>query len=147
MELTFIKRSGKSDDLTIVRDGAVAETIICPKQGIIPHDMVHYVVESVLTHHGFLSLVKDGRAADFTISGTDVHESVERLVETFQAEMWGGSVPAADLIATYEHACDARGHAAAPVSRDDVEAIRNRLEDLTLQWAVLPVNGALSVRF
>ena len=118
MELTFIKLSGKSDDLTIVRDGGAAETIICPKQGIIPHDMVHYAVETVLAHGGFLSLVKDGQAADSTISGTDVHESVERLVETFQAEMWGGSVPAADLIATYEHACDARGHPADSVSPD-----------------------------
>jgi hypothetical protein len=83
MELTFTKRSGKSDDLTIVRDDGTAENIICPKQGIIPHDLVHYAVESVLAHHGFLSLVRDGQAADFSASGTDVHESVERLVETF----------------------------------------------------------------
>jgi hypothetical protein len=61
--------------------------------------------------------------------------------------MWSGSVSAADLIATYEHACDAREHSAAPVSREDVEAIRRRLEDLSLEWAAVPVNGALSVRF
>ena len=147
MELTFVKRSGKNDELTIVRDGKVAEKVVCPKQGIIPHDMVHYAVESVLAHHGFLSLVKAGQTAEFTTSGGDSEEAVERLVETLQAEMWGGRVSASDLLATYEHACDVRGHRAAAVSARDIEAVRSRIDELTLEWGALPLNGALTVRF
>lgn len=147
MELTFVKRSGKNDELTIVRSGKVAENVACPKQGIIPHDMVHYAIESVLAHHGFLSLVKAGQRADFTTGGADSEEAVERLVETFQAEMWGGRVSASDLIAVYEHACDARGHGAAAISARDIEAVRSRIDELTLEWGALPVNGALTVRF
>ena len=116
MRLTFTKRGGKHDDLVVERDGHAAETVTCPKQGIIPHDMVHYAVESTLAHRGFLSLVADGQSANFAAVGGEGEEAVERLVETFQAEMWGGRVPAADLLATYEHACEARGHAVAPVS-------------------------------
>ncbi|MFW7269302.1 hypothetical protein ACMAUO_15220 [Gluconacetobacter sp. Hr-1-5] len=147
MELTFVKRSGKHDELTIVRSGGATETIACPKQGIIPHDMMHYAVESVLAHRGFLSLAKEGQAAIFTTSGGDIEEAVERLVETFQAEMWGGRVPVADFLATYEHACTARGHGIAAISSHDVAAIRKRIDELTLQWAAIPQNGALTVRF
>jgi hypothetical protein len=147
MELTFTKGSGKYDTLTLVRSDGREERIMCPKQGIIPHDMVHYAVERALVHRGFLSLVEDGRGTDFATGGGDSEEAVERLVEAFQAEMWGGRVPAMDLIATYEHACAARGHGVAPVSVEDVEAIRATLDELTGAWAALSVGEALTLRF
>ncbi|MCC2979841.1 hypothetical protein [Sphingomonas sp. IC4-52] len=146
MDLTFVKRSGKFDELTIRRADATTETISCPKQGIIPHDMIHYAVESVLAHRGFLSLVAQGQTADYATSGGAHEEAIERLVETFQAEMWGGRVPAADLIATYEHACGARGHAIVAVAANDIAAIRDRLDELGRQWAGVPTNGTLTLR-
>ena len=145
MRLIFTKREGKHDDLVIERPGLEPETISNPKQGIIPHDMVHYAVESRLSHPGFLSLVAQGQAAGFAAAGGDSEEAIERLVETFQAEMWGGRVAAADLLATYAHACEARGHGAAPVSDADVEAIRGTLDELSEQWRQLPLNGSLTL--
>ena len=145
MRLTFTKLSGKYDDLAIERNGRSPEKLACPKQGIIPHDMVHFAVESTLSHGGFLGLVADGQAAAFTTVGGDSEEAIERLVEVFQAEMWGGRVPASELLATYEHACAARGHAAMPVSTADVEAIRERLDQLTEQWSQVPVNASLTL--
>ena len=145
MRLTFTKRDGKYDDLSIEREGRQLETIKCPKQGIIPHDMVHYAVESCLAHSGFLTLVAGGEAAAFTTTGGDAEEAVERLVENFQAEMWGGRVPAEELLASYELACEARGHPAAPVSVADVERIRARLDELTDRWAAVPLNGSLTL--
>jgi hypothetical protein len=147
MNLTFVKRTGKFDDLVITRSNGVPETIACPKQGIIPHDMVHYAVESVLAHRGFLSLVKDGSAASFAATGGDSEEAIERLVETFQAEMWGGRVRVADLIATYEHACAARAHGVAPVTPDAIEAIRLRLDELTKQWSELAPGEPMQLAF
>lgn len=144
--MIFTKRGGKHDDLTIVRDGGAAETIQCPKQGIIPHDMVHYAVESVLTHQGLLSLVRRGEALAFATAGGASEEAMERLVETFQAELWSGRVPTHEVIATYEHACEARGHAPAPVSTADVEAVRERLDALMREWAEMPVNATLALR-
>jgi len=147
MQLTFTKRHGKYDDLRIDRPDGSSETIQCPKQGIIPHDMVHYAVESGLAHGGFLGLVADGKAAEFTTAGGDSEEAIERLVESFQAELWGGRVPTEELLCTYELACDARGHPAAPVSAEDVARIRDRLDDLTARWAEVPVNGSLTLEF
>lgn len=146
MEMIFTKRGGKYDDLAVVRDGGAVETIQCPKQGLIPHDMVHYAVESVLSHHGFLSMVKDGEALAFATAGGVSEEAMERLVETFQAELWSGRVPAADVIAMYEHACEARGHDAVPVSAADVEAVRARLDALTREWGEVAVNRVLTLR-
>ncbi len=145
MQLTFTKRAGKHDDLTITRASGPAQAIQCPKQGIIPHDMVHYAVESVLADRGFLSMVETGAAADFTTQGGDSEEAVERLVETFQAELWGGRVAADDLIATYEHACGARGHPAAPVAAADIDAIRAQLNRLSERWTSLAVNEAMTL--
>ena len=146
MRLTFTKRHGKYDDLMIERLAARPETIRCPKQGIIPHDMIHYAVESILAHRGFLGLVADGEGAGFATGAGDCEEAVERLVESFQAEMWGGRVLAEDLLQTYEHACEARSHAAVPVSPADIENIRERLGALTLEWDAVPVNGSLVLK-
>ena len=143
MRLTFTKRDGKYDDLLIERPGRRAERIQNPKQRIIPHDMVHYGVESVLSHRGFLSLVADGQGADFATLGGESEEAIERLVEAFQAELWGGRVPAAELLEAYRLGCEARGHGAVAVSVGDVEAVRKRLDDLTAQWSEVPVGESL----
>jgi hypothetical protein len=147
MRLTFTKRAGKYDDLLVERAGSPPETIACPKQGIIPHDMVHYAVESLLAHRGFLGLAAEGQAAGFAMEGDDASEAIERLVETFQAEMWGGLVAAEDLLATYEHACEARGHAASPISASDIAEIRARIDDLTGRWTAVPLGGSLVLEF
>ena len=147
MRLTFTKRDGKYDDLAIERPDAPTETIQCPKQGIIPHDMVHFAIESVMAHRGFLGMVADGSEAVFATQGGESEEAIERLVESFQAEMWGGRVPADELLATYAIACEARGHPCAPVSEEDVDSIREKLDELTANWAAVPVNGSLTVEF
>jgi hypothetical protein len=145
MKLTFTKRAGKYDELTIVRADGTSETINCPKQGIIPHDMVHYAVESVLAHRGFFSVINEGQRPAFTTGGEDDEEAIERMVETFQVEMWAERGPAIDLLSTYEHACEARGHRIRAVSLDEVKAIRDYLDKLTLQWDALPDYGFLTV--
>jgi hypothetical protein len=143
MRLTFTKRDGKYDDLLIERDGREPEKISNPKQRIIPHDMVHYGVESVLSHRGFLSLVAEGQRAAFAKAGGAPEEAIERLVEAFQAEMWGERVPADELLDAYRLGCEARGHASVPVSAEDVEEVRQRLDSLTEQWSALPVGESL----
>lgn len=60
IELVFTKGGGKSDQLTIHRAAGAADHIDCPKQGIIPHDMVHYAVENIVAERGFLGRVAAG---------------------------------------------------------------------------------------
>jgi len=65
MKLVFAKGAGKFDRLDITRADGRMESIDCPKQRIIPHDMVHYAVESTLDKRGFLKRVRDGERATF----------------------------------------------------------------------------------
>lgn len=146
MRLVFSKGSGKYDRLDVRRDGAPVQRIDCPKQGIIPHDMVHFAVESVMAARGFLSILADGVPATFAPGGESA-EAIERLVETIQAEAWSGPADAADLIALYELTCEARGHSVIPVDAPTIELIRERMADLTARWDAVPVGGTLELLF
>lgn len=148
IRLAFTRLAGKYDRLVVTRADGSSDSVDCPKQGMIPHDMVHYAVESVLAARGFLSNVADGAAVAFTDGASDEAEPVERLVETMQADTWsmGGNTPVDELIALYELACQARGHAAAPVGPDDIAAIRANMADLAARWAAIPVGGTLSLQ-
>lgn len=90
MHLVFTKGAGKHDRMDVMCDGVVSESIECPKQGIIPHDMVHFAVESVLQKRGFVGRVLDGEAASFQMQAEAESDGVERLVEVFQADGWSG---------------------------------------------------------
>ncbi len=90
MQLIFTKGSGKHDMMDVILNGVLAESIACPKQGIIPHDMVHYAVESTLHKRGFIGRILDGEATSFRMATESESDGVERLVEVFQADGWSG---------------------------------------------------------
>jgi hypothetical protein len=69
------------------------ESIDCPKQGIIPHDMVHYAVESTLDKRGFLRRVGEGDRAAFRMAPESETDSVDVLSRCFRA-MAGRVAPA-----------------------------------------------------
>ncbi|MEI6418569.1 MAG: hypothetical protein WCO82_05845, partial [Sphingomonadales bacterium] len=60
MKLIFTKGSGKYDQLLVEAPDGVRPPIPCPKQGIIPHDMVHWAVEAEVAAAGFLKLIAAG---------------------------------------------------------------------------------------
>ncbi|OYU16271.1 MAG: hypothetical protein CFE37_00890 [Alphaproteobacteria bacterium PA4] len=145
MQLTFTKGAGKFDRLAIVTAAGPQPVIDCPKQGIIPHDMVHFAVEAEVATIGFLGGIADGGDAGFR-AGVDNphHRSVERLVETVQAEAWsGGPVGDAEFLSLYRVTCEARGDTPLDLPSATLAAIRARLADLTTRWAAVPVGGSL----
>lgn len=147
MKLTFTKGAGKFDRLDIVTDGGPLAPIDCPKQGIIPHDMVHFAVESECTARGFLQLAAHSGESGVRVGIEDGHaRTVERLVETFQAEAWDAR-PASDddFIALYRVTCEARGDVAINLDSATLAAIRARIDDLTKQWHAVPIGGSLEL--
>lgn len=148
MQLVFTKGSAKHDRMDVIRDGAATESIDCPKQGIIPHDMVHYAVESTLRRRGFIGRVLDGEAATFRMEAEPESDGVERLVEVFQADGWSGwgSSPF-DMLDLYQVTCNARHCEPLPVHADDIEAVRGRILELTAQWQSLPEGKSLVLPF
>lgn len=146
MELVFTKGAHKHDQLLIRRPGRADDRIECPKQRIIPHDMVHYAVENMLLRRGFLSRVGDGEQATFRMQPEAESDGVERLVEVIQGDAWsGGKSAAADLIELYRVTCGARECPPLAVAEADIDAIRERIADLTVRWEQLAVGQSLTL--
>jgi hypothetical protein len=144
MQLTFTKGAGKFDVLQIERGGSAVQRVECPKQRIIPHDMVHYAVEHVLHKRGFLGRIEAGEVAGFGMQGDAESDSVERLVEVFQGDAWsGGRSGIAELVEMYAVTCAARGCPALPLDEASIAAIRATLADLTRRWETTAVGGSL----
>ena len=148
MQLVFVKGSGKHDRMEVIRDGVIAECIDCPKQGIIPHDMVHYAVEGTLHKRGFVGRVLGGEAASFQMKAASVSDGVERLVEVFQADGWSGwNSASTDMLDLYQVTCNARQCEPLAIQADDIEAVRKRILELTAQWQSVPVGQSLAFQF
>lgn len=146
MQLVFTKGSGKYDRMEVVRAQGARERIDCPKQRIIPHDMVHYAVESTLEKRGFLTRVREGARADFRMLPEAESDGVERLVEVFQGDAWsGGTSTAGDMLDLYRVTCIERDCPMLAVSEADVEAIRARIAELTVQWEALAIGESLAL--
>lgn len=148
MQLIFTKGLAKYDTLLIVRESGATERIDCPKQGIIPHDMVHFAVEQGLQKRGFISRLADGEAASFHMQAESESDGVERLVEVFQGDAWSGNQSSPeDLIALYQITCQARACPALPVESGDISAIRAEIGFLTARWRAVPPGASLHLVF
>jgi hypothetical protein len=146
MQLIFTKGARKHDTMDVVRDGVVAERIECPKQGIIPHDMVHYAVESVLHKRGFVGRILDGEAGSLRMQAEAESDGVERLVEVFQADGWSGwNSAAADMLDLYQVTCNARRCTPLAVHAADFDAVRARILELTGLWQATAVGQSLTL--
>jgi hypothetical protein len=144
MKLVFTKGSGKFDVMEVFRQGVGPERIPCPKQRIIPHDMVHYAVEHTLKTRGFLGRVKQGEVAGFQMMPETESDSVERLVEVFQGDEWsGGNSSVSELIDMYRVTCSARDCPTLALDDAAVLAVRRAIAELTVRWQAVQVGGSL----
>lgn len=143
--VVFEKRAGKYDAMLVTRADGRVEEIACPKQPPIPHDMFHYAVETVLEKHGFMSRVAAGEAASFRMGPEAASEAVERLVETMQADAWSGRPDPAEVIDLFHVTCAARGDTPFPLTVEDVQSIRARIDDLARAWDDVPIGGRLQL--
>lgn len=147
MQLIFTKGAAKHDTLAVLRHGTSAASIQCPKQGIIPHDMVHFAVESVLHKRGFIQRILDGEPAALQMAADSESDGVERLVEVFQADGWAGwNSDPADLLDLYRTTCMARGCEPLAIRSADLAAVRRKMLELTAQWQAVAVGESLVLR-
>jgi hypothetical protein len=148
MQLIFTKGAGKHDRMEVVREDAPNQQVDCPKQGIIPHDMVHVAVESVLHKRGFVTRLAAGETLEYRMVAEAESDGVERLVEVFQADGWAGwnSAPA-DMLDLYRVTCRARQCEPLAVDVQDVEAVRERILALTARWQATGVGQSVALEF
>jgi len=152
MEIAITK--GSRDDAIEIRraDGIVAVTRF-PKKGPVPHDAVHYFVETGMgLARGFWGLVAEGmhpediaemakasghasaKRAHVPDAGIVELLQAERLVECFEADLWSGSGDDQALIGIAETAF-ASSHVPAPSALGAaIPAIRTALTRFSCDW-------------
>ena len=157
MRITIIK--GRKDDRIEIRrdDGSEAVTHF-PKKGPIPHDFVHYAVEHGLGlrdgflgkvaagHHpeAIVELAKRGGHASASRAEQPVPEIVEmvqaeRLVECFEADMWGGGGDNDSLRSMAEAGWEQSLVPRLALSDDAIDTIRRTIREFAERWSVMPV--------
>lgn len=160
MKLIAEKRS-KSDMYDVLRfvrnNGSCTDTLM-PRQGILPHDLLHYVVESALPlRHGFLSLVARGADVDQPMEAA--HDPVdqraeleavqtEAIVAGLQAQLWRGDFDEHAFLDGAAQACQARDQPPFDFTQFDVRScLYERALALHRQWCAAPYYSTLSLEF
>lgn len=97
-------RSDKYDALRCVRRDGSSTGCPMPRQGILPHDLIHYVVESTLGwRHAFYGMIAAGAdigpameaahdPANAALADQAIH--TEAVVESLQAQLWSAGADA-----------------------------------------------------
>jgi hypothetical protein len=150
--------AAKLDRLTCVRDDGTSTSGDMPRQGILPHDAFHFVVEHTLGwREAFFGQVAHGVSLDHITSklhGIKVDWSknaqalqAESLVECLQAEQWGGAADPETFRETLAVSCKRR-HVPAPVlSAEDLVKVKAALRAFGAEWRALNPGQALEKKF
>lgn len=162
MRITITKGE-KEDRLDMHRaDGSHLSTRF-PHKGPIPHDFVHYAVESELgLDRGFWGLVHAGHdpaeiqemaksAGHASSKRADVPSpefvaaiQAERVVEAFEADLWSGAVGDPSGVAYMAEAGCAQSFVPPPaLDPSCVARIRGRIAEFGEHWAALPPGEAI----
>ena len=149
-------RHDKSDRLLYQRKDGSSTGTAMPRQGILPHDLVHYVVETELgLPDGFTGLVAQGASASFATETT--HElagkvagaqalQVESIVEALQSQLWNGQFNRDDFVEGVRTACQMREAPVADLG-DAGERLFAKALALNAAWSAIPFHGKLTLEF
>lgn len=148
----------KYDRLRCVRDDGSATEVDMPRQGTLPHDLVHAVIESRLGfRNGFIGLVAKG--AEIAFASKAFHEYIdpvrhaevaqaESVVESLQAQLWLGRFDRDAFDCGVQTACDMRGVAAPDFSGQDPEVeLFDAVVAMATAWAAVPVHSEWTLTF
>ncbi len=161
-----ITKGRDEDDLAITRaDGSKALTHF-PKKGPVPHDAVHFFVERGLgLEQGFWGTVASGMhpehigalakaaghasASRAQVPAESIVELVqaERLVECFEADLWGGGGSDDDLVAVAEAGCAASFVPLPVIAPGAVARIRDELATFAGEWTKAPLGHEQVLRW
>ena len=160
MLVRFTKNApaAKADSLTCERpDGSTTKGEM-PRQGILPHDAVHFVVETTLGwRDAFFGEIARGATLDKL--ATKLHgpkidwaknsrvPQSESLVECLQAEMWGGAADPAMFVETLAVTCRRRHVAPPKLPAAELAGVRLALREFGAAWRPLAPGESLEREF
>ena len=151
-------KADRNDLLVCTRADGSSTRVAMPRQGVLPHDLIHWVVESALPfRHGFLSQVAEGAsiAIDAGMSYVEgparhVVESgqVESIVEALQTQLWAGAFDAEAFLEGVRLACESRKLPAPTLPDADLAALLfEPARELNAQWMQVPPQQSMTLEF
>jgi hypothetical protein len=150
VQLIATKRgpTDKYDHLRCVRADGSETSASMPRQGILPHDLIHAVVESALgLTDGFIGLVAKGAQIDFLSQSFNEYidpvrhaqcAQAESTVESLQSQLWAGVFDESAFHYGVDAACAMRGVAAPDMFCDPRTAMFDRVVTLNAEWQAVP---------
>lgn len=149
-------KSDKVDTLRCIRRDGSHTSVAMPRQGILPHDLIHYVVEDALGYtRGFLGMVASGSDIGFAMEQShdvrndgraDQATHAEAIVESLQAQLWSGAFDAAQFDDGLCGACAVRGSPVPDLVGADVgEQLFAAVLALATTWQAVPSHGTLEL--
>ena len=144
----------KADTLTCVRPDGTSTHCAMPRQGILPHDAFHFVVETTLGwRDAFFGQIARGASLDYLT--TKLHDAKidwsknaqalqsESLVECLQADQWGGASDPATFAEVLIVTCRRRGVPPPDIDAEELASVRTALREFGAAWR--PLNPGQSV--
>jgi hypothetical protein len=148
-------RTDKTDLLRCLRADGSATSTPMPRQGILPHDLIHYAVESTLGwRDAFYGIVAGGADIGWTMERThdafraDVADQAiqaEAVVESLQAQLWSGAFDDAMFLEGVRAACAARGRPVPALPDGAGPALFAAVLALDARWRQVPWHGTLEL--
>lgn len=153
-----IVKGAKADAVEIRRPDGRRVEFTFPKKGPIPHDSVHLIVEQALAlRRGFWGMVASGvapgdiqdlakAAGHASAKRAQVPDAsivellqAERLVECFEADLWGAPADCDTFRGVAEAACFESYVPTPALSDDTILAIRDQVAAFANEWIAAPV--------
>ena len=150
-----ITKGTREDRVTVSRANGAAVSFQFPKKGPLPHDAVHYVVETVMgLRMAFWGRIAAGQSPDSiqqlahagghpsakraAVPAPEIVEMLqaERLVECLEADAWsGGAGDLATFNEVYAAACAQSGVEPLALAGQHLARLRAGMQELARQWA------------
>ena len=148
VSITFHKGGAKSRDTVVIESARQKHIFKAWRQGIIPHEMVHYAVEKVFDDlRSFIRFIGDGISdADVLEKGGVLALYSEALVNAFQQELFGVLPPDDEVFLDYFNQISRRETKFSKGAdffeyepdKAKIKATRELLRQLSESWNNLP---------
>lgn len=147
--------AAQGDTLTCVRPDGTSTTAEMPRQGILPHEGFHFVVETALAvPKAFFGRIAGGDAiaavtARFHQPGKKIPPEdllglqVEALIECLQTDQWGGASDPAAFAQSLAKASRQRHVPTLEIDAETLAAIRAALREFGAAWRPLTPGKSL----
>jgi len=144
-KLIFRKTGTKADEVEFVDAGKTLTKIMNPSQGILPHDLIHALVESILNVRGFTDLIFEGQQPSYAMKADGEAWLAESMVESIQGMLWSGQLDYNQFNDWIRTICESRKVPAILIDSRKFSALNFAITEMSQKWKQLAPGESVEV--